>query len=205
MLARRKFGFHVTPTSGVVLSADRRTASYTWTGSSSFQGASIRRAVAWTGKRYFEFVANGANARGYHFGFIKQNEWLGGSTGYPQNIYGESFYGICNGNTGGMVVGRMLNGTGVAGAAYDFAVTDVVGVAVNFDTGDAWMLKNNAAMSGDPAAGTSPPLSWGIGGDWDPFFTVYSPAGTGDAGATIRCTGADCTYSPPAGFGHLDS
>lgn len=203
-LARRPAGLRVTATSGVTLSPDLQSGSFAWSGSSAFYGSWVRRAAGWSSKRYFELVPNGSIARGYIFGWMKHSEWLG-TGNYPENPFGESFYGVCNGNTGGMSIGRFLNGTISASGTYDFATTDVMGLAMDYDTGNGWVLKNGVSLAGDPSAGTSPPFSVGTGGDWDPYWTVYSPSGTGSGSVSIHLSGWNCVYDPPTGFAHQDS
>ncbi len=90
-------------------------------------------------------------------------------------------------------------------SAYGDAWTDgdVIGVAVNLDTGYIWFAKNNVWQNGgDPVAGTNP-AKINVSG------TVYPMAGPyGSNGDSIHCDGRfalqDMSYSPPSGFSVWD-
>lgn len=183
------------------LSNGNRTFTYNPIGS-NFAAAYVRSVVALTGKRYWEFVNDGPTQRGVHIGVIEQAEFTAASgTEYPNNIYGESFWGICNGNFFGMTVGLMTNGTASSNSAYDFAVGDVIGVAVDYDAGKVWFAKNNVWISGDPAVGTLPTFS-GLAATLDPFVTFYN-ASPAVMQVTGNFTTGQFAYAAPSGFSPL--
>ena len=80
---------------------------------------------------------------------------------------------------------------------------DVIGVAVDMDTGKVWFAKNNVwQASGDPAAGTNPAYT-GLSG------TLYPMAGPfGSNGDNIHIDAVfalpDFQYTPPTGFSAWD-
>lgn len=93
---------------------------------------------------------------------------------------------------------KQHNSTSTAyGASY--TTGDVIGVAVDLDSGKIWFAKNNAWQgSGDPAAGTNEAFS-SLSGTIYPAAALYRK----DAPVhvlTARFKSSDFTYSPPAGF-----
>ncbi len=81
-----------------------------------------------------------------------------------------------------------------------FANSDVVGVALDADTGEMWWSKNGAWLQGDPATGTSPMLTFPVAeGGYIPAVggRVLNEKGTIQFGAT------GFTYTPPDSFKSL--
>lgn len=185
------------------VSSDGRTFTYTPTGS-TFAAAWVRAHAARTGKRYWEFSIDGPTAGDTFIGLIAQAEFvsIGGNKEYPQNIFGESFWGIHNGGPF-TSVGLMTNGTHSGNASYAFTTGDVIGVAVDFATGNVWFSKNGAWIVGDPVAGTSPTFS-GLSAALDPLVTFYnqSPA---VLGVTANFTAAQFATPAPVGFVSLNT
>lgn len=176
----------------------------TWTPGGSYFGAAwIRRSIARTGKRYWEFSNDGVGrgaGRGVHIGLMEQADWV--TTKYPANCYASTFYGVCNGNFFGMVVGLLTAGSASSNAAYDFNDGDVVGVACDFDTGKVWFSINGAWVSGSPSAGTSPTFTLPSGA-YDPYVTMYEES-PHVLSLTFNSAPADLAYSAPSGFSQLE-
>lgn len=96
--------------------------------------------------------------------------------------------------------------TNGAGAAYGATYTagDVIGVAVDIDSGKVWYAKNNTwQASGNPAAGTSPAVTLSSGLTLFPALSLYL-AFTQPV-LTARFKSSDLSYSPPSGFTPWDS
>jgi hypothetical protein len=86
----------------------------------------------------------------------------------------------------------------------DFAIGDIIGVALNLDTGKIWFAKNNVWQeSGDPAAGTNEAYS-GLSGSLFPMVGLARNSTTDDE-VTARFSPGDQTYSPPSGFTAYES
>jgi len=54
------------------------------------------------------------------------------------------------------------------GATY--TTNDIIGVALDADTGKIWFSKNNTWQTGDPNTGTSPAATLAIGSTWVPIL-----------------------------------
>jgi hypothetical protein len=84
-----------------------------------------------------------------------------------------------------------------------FTTGDIIGVALNLDTGKIWFAKNNVwQASGDPAAGTNEAFS-GLSGSLYPFGGCDKGSPPNDK-QTIRPDSASQSYSPPSGFEVFD-
>lgn len=169
-------------------------------GSSTFRAAWVKRGAGQFGKRYWEFSLIGPQVRGYFFGVMAQSEANYASAGaYPLNPFGETFYGVCNGNTLGVSPGRFDNGTLTADTDFDFSSLAItLRFAVDYDAGFMWFGKDTVWVeSGDPAGGTLANFSLPSPA-FDIFMAVYGGSTTFSARA--RFAAADFLYTPPAGF-----
>ena len=93
---------------------------------------------------------------------------------------------------------RYTNGAGAAyGATY--VAGNVIGVAVDIDSGKVWFSKDNTwQASGDPAAGTNPAATLSGGLTLLPALSLYTT--TTQPVLTARFKSSDLSYSPPSGF-----
>ena len=77
-----------------------------------------------------------------------------------------------------------------------YAQGDIIGIAVDLDTGKIWFSKNGVYQaSGDPVAGTGEAYS-GLSGTLYPGTGLYRL----NNASTIRGLSTDVTYAPPTGF-----
>jgi len=92
------------------------------------------------------------------------------------------------------------NNSGVSTGFDSFTTGDIIGVALDLDSGKVWFAKNNSWQdSGDPANGTGEAYS-GISGSIFPMSQCKGkPGGAGDSQTIIPDSGSQ-TYSPPSGF-----
>jgi hypothetical protein len=147
----------------------------------------VRATVAHsTGKRYFEVLVvvvdagNNCPYVGIQSASAPLDSKTGTSTGRGWAQQGSDAYVWDNGT--------------FAGPYSAIANGDVIAFAVDFDSGKAWVAKNNVWRTGDPSAGTSPLWS-DIAGTLYPaaFVSPNSPV-------TARFASSDWTYAPPTGF-----
>ncbi|MBK8772510.1 MAG: hypothetical protein IPM06_19090 [Rhizobiales bacterium] len=160
------------------LSADTRT--HTWDNGSSFNAYWIRKSTPRSGKYYIEYLIrpDSVSARGYYFGVIAQNEWLGPQN-YPHNPYGEQTYLITNTNYYGASIGLVRNGSSEPNTLYDFTIGDIIGVAVNYDTKKVWISRNGVFYGeGNPEADDRPLFNL-PSASFDPYGSVYPAVGAG--------------------------
>lgn len=184
------------------VSDDGRTFSYSPI-AADFRGAWVHSPDARSGKRYWEFLVDGATAGDTLIGLMAQSEFvaIAGNERYPLNPFGESFWGIHNGGPF-TSVGTLTNGSHSTDSTYSFTTGDVIGVAVDFDTGSVWFSKNGTWFVGDPAAGTSPTFS-GLSAALDPYVTFYNSTGT--LSVTANFKPEHFVSAPPTGFTELPS
>tara|TARA_R110000868_G_scaffold96457_3_gene265436 strand:+ start:3114 stop:5843 length:2730 start_codon:yes stop_codon:yes gene_type:complete len=123
------------------------------------------------------------------------------------------FVGVCDGslppvalhNSAGTAVGRSaaVRSDGFAGASgmtYNAAslgttVTGrVLGLAIDVDAKKVWISNNNAWILGDPAAGTSPSITW------TKQYTILPFARLPRSSEKLRIISSGFTYTPPTGF-----
>lgn len=168
-------------------------------GSSDFAAAWVKRGAGLHGKRYWEFTLLGPQSRGYMFGVMAQSEADYSNAGkYPDSPFAETFYGVCNGNSLGMSVGRFDNGTLTADTDFDFVLGETVQFAVDYDKGEMWFgVDDFWVESGDPAGGTLANFSFPSPA-FDIYMSCYGISTTFSAQA--RFAAADFLYTPPAGF-----
>jgi hypothetical protein len=96
--------------------------------------------------------------------------------------------------------GRLeANGTGsVWGNTY--TTGDVIGVALDADTGKLWFSKNGTWQeSGDPSTGTSPAVSGLAADSYFPYFVHYQTT------ITVNFGQRAFAYTPPTGFNALNT
>jgi hypothetical protein len=89
---------------------------------------------------------------------------------------------------------------GCSGYGASFSAGNIIGIALDLDSGKIWFAKDNVwQASGDPAAGTDEAFS-GIAGTFFPMHGLY---GISDD-ATARFNAAEQTYSAPSGFNSIE-
>jgi len=92
--------------------------------------------------------------------------------------------------------GQKYNSASASGYGDSWLIGDVIGVALDLDSGKIWFSKNNAwQASGDPVAGTNEAFS-GVGGTQYPGVGIY----TNGNYCTARFIVGDLSYSPPTGY-----
>lgn len=90
------------------------------------------------------------------------------------------------------------NGFSQAYGLGTYAIGDVLMFAADTTTGKLWLGKNGSWITGDPAADTSPALTWTPGGNLHP--AAGSDNNSGSHSFEGRFIDADFSYSPPSGF-----
>lgn len=76
---------------------------------------------------------------------------------------------------------------------------DVIGIALDMDSGKVWFSKNGVWQnSGDPAAGTNPAFT-GLTGTIYAYLSLYRPSPSAHV-LTANFGASALTYSPPIGF-----
>jgi hypothetical protein len=86
--------------------------------------------------------------------------------------------------------------------ASDWAPGDVTQVAVDLDAGKAW-LGRNGTFNGNPAAGTSPTLTFTANTTLFPLWSFDGGSAASGTGV-IRCGSVQQAFSPPTGFSAWD-
>jgi hypothetical protein len=137
-----------------------------------------------TGKWYYEFLCGGVS--GVHgvgvsrTGSEVYSSWCGSTVdGW---MYFGSDGGIWHNNTKLRTVGTT------------YATGDVIGVALDADTGDIWFSKNGTWITGDPSTGTDPAATI-TGGDYRPGVSAYN-----GGSMTVRSAPGETAYPAPLGF-----
>ena len=95
-------------------------------------------------------------------------------------------------------------GAGTASWGSTYTAGDVIGIALDMDSGKVWFAKNNTwQASGNPSAGTSPASSSLLTYDntWFPALGSYYSNGSG----AINCGQRPFTYTPPTGYVALNT
>lgn len=160
-------------------------------------GHSIRSTISVSsGKWYWEFT----NVNNLSCGVIQQQLKIVPSSGslWP----GSDGFGV-----GGSFAYRPDNGnktTNSVGTAYGatFTTTDVIGCALDMDSGKIWWSKNGTwQASGDPAAGTNEAYS-GLSGTFSP---AWGYIGAGNNTLTANFGQRAFAYTAPSGFKALCS
>jgi hypothetical protein len=156
------------------------------------------------GKKYIEVVhartTGNGTAKGM-FGLLANNR-IDVTTGavISENFFGDNAY-LMNGiGAGGASIGLVTNGAQVSNGAYNYNYGDVIGIAVDFSTGQIWYSKNGAWIVGDPATGTSPSHTL-PNANYQFVSTVYLQQET-NASYTVawKPTAVQQVHAAPAGF-----
>lgn len=159
-----------------------RTAQYvSGPGGNSIVGTTGRA----SGKRYFEIVWDTVSA----YGSSVYND-VGISLSNPPVT------SVCEGACYRQF-GTVFKNTTPIGSGAAVAAGNVIGVAADLNTGSVWFSINNAWISGDPAAGTSPSVSGLAGGTYYVGASVESGA---VMKVSLRTWRDDFTYPAPSGF-----
>lgn len=173
-----------------VFSNGDKTAQYT-TPASGLAIQSVAGTVARSaGKRYFEIELTQTLVS---FGTSVRHD-LGVTYSSIPISSGDSGQGVGIGYRRGGAI--YTHGTSV-GTVTALTSGDVVGVAIDIDTGKVWLSLNGTYTQGDPAADTSPEATLTASIDYRPFFSAESLA---YSTATIRTTLAEFTTAPPSGY-----
>jgi hypothetical protein len=78
---------------------------------------------------------------------------------------------------------------------------DVFGLAIDFDAGKAWAIKNgDATQKAQAAAGTNPTWTWTPAGSWFVIYTSYTGGSAHNAVATLQTDTSNQSFAAPAGF-----
>ncbi len=130
-----------------------------------------------TGKWYFEFLSTNTGTFSIGWHDMENNQ----GSFYRNNGYYSSSFG----------------GGGASGYA-SWTTNDIVGVAIDFDSGKIWYAKNNTWQSGDPATGNSPTNTFTTG------RTLHTEAFTDNSSGTksgsFNYGQRPFTYTPPTGY-----
>jgi len=133
-------------------------------------------------------------------------EWLGPTYGGSDVVRLEAGLGdpASTGNPAAEGVGYRFSGTvRQNGSAVQYtgpaiAPNDILGIAVDLDTGDVWLSINGTYLTGDPVAGTSPAVTLSeLGRLYIPIVSSESPV---PQSWTIYGTPDVLNYSAPEGF-----
>ena len=167
----------------IVLSNSNLTATITTnTNSQGVRGTTSKS----SGKWYFEVLVGVAGFSGVQIGVANSSASTSTTIGADTN--GFSY----DSASGKKFTNNVLTTYGSA-----FTNGDVVGVALDMDSGSIWFAKNNVwQASGDPVAGTGQAFS-GIAGSIFPATSLKSGPTAND---TARFSTANQTYAPPSGF-----
>ena len=95
-----------------------------------------------------------------------------------------------------------FGGGGTSGYA-SWTTNDVIGVAVDFDSGKIWYAKNNTWQSGDPSTGNSPTNTFTTG--LTLHSEIYTDNSSGTKSGSFNFGQRAFTYTPPTGFKALNS
>ena len=130
-----------------------------------------------TGKWYFEFLSTNTGTFSIGWHDMENNQ---GSFYRNNGSYSSSF-----------------GGGGASGYA-SWTTNDIVGVAIDFDSGKIWYAKNNTWQSGDPATGNSPTNTFTTG------KTLHTEAFTDNSSGTksgsFNFGQRAFSYTPPTGY-----
>lgn len=144
-------------------------------------------------KRYIEIVFDSGDS--YHSGV--------------RHDLGISHYTIItpyipSGDTGSMFgvgyrrSGHILKNGTIVQTVTPLTAGDVVGIAIDFETGDVWVSRNGVWTQGDPSTATSPIITGMFSSDFFyPFMTAE--AGTATKGS-LHARESEHTYPIPTGF-----
>ena len=171
------------------------TNIYSFTVNQSGNSAVMRTTALLTGKVYVEFSPT---VRG-----VTLPIGFGIDTGATAVFYTSGFWGMFSGNGGcGLpAAGLGINGSEGGDPAYSFVQGDRIGIAIDVVAGKMWFSKNGAWISGDPAAGTSPSITFTPGSNYRWHTSWYScNISSGNYTWNIYPRAVDQLYPAPAGF-----
>lgn len=165
----------------ITLSNGDKTATKT---ASTWTSAVSEDSLA-SGKFYFEVEINSIAGNGCLVGIANEN-------------YDETSYPGADANSWAYhALGRKYHDGSWESFHLTYTANDIVGIAVDIDTGYVWFAKNNS-FSGDPVNGTSPAFDDLTGNYIFAMLGLYASGGTTQQ--TIRILSADWDYSAPTGF-----
>ena len=130
-----------------------------------------------TGKWYFEFLSTNTGIFSIGWFDMENNQ---GSFYRNNGSYSSSF-----------------GGGGTSGYA-SWTTNDIVGVAIDFDSGKIWYAKNNSWQSGDPATGNSPTNTFTTGRTL--FTEAFTDNSSGTKSGSFNYGQRPFTYTPPTGY-----
>jgi hypothetical protein len=141
------------------------------------------------GKWYFEVTAGSVASR-YPVIGVQTELTAFLSSGFPGGYTANGFGYGSDGN-------KFVNNGAATAFGSTFTSGDVIGVAIDIDSGKVWLAKNNTwQASGDPAAGTNSAYSPTAGTPLYPCVGTYNGAGTHSVNFGQR----PFAYTPPTGF-----
>ena len=158
--------------------------------------SSISNAATWTltsGKWYFE-VTSGTASGGYPIIGAYDASGAASFSSAPGQSGGTNGVSYWSNGT------RAINGASTTSWGATFAAGDVIGIAIDADTGRIWFAKNGVwQASGDPAAGTSPAGTMTSG--------QYTPGAAAQVGtsSSFNFGQRPFAYTPPTGFVALNT
>ena len=130
-----------------------------------------------TGKWYFEFLSTNTGTFSIGWHDMENNQ---GSFYRNNGSYSSSF-----------------GGGGASGYA-SWTTNDIVGVAIDFDSGKIWYAKNNSWQSGDPATGNSPTNTFTTGRTL--FVEAFTDNSSGTKSGSFNFGQRAFSYTPPTGY-----
>ena len=130
-----------------------------------------------TGKWYFEFLSTNTGTFSIGWHDMENNQ---GSFYRNNGSYSSSF-----------------GGGGTSGYA-SWTTNDIVGVAIDFDSGKIWYAKNNTWQSGDPATGNSPTNTFTTGRTL--FTEAFTDNSSGTKSGSFNFGQRAFSYTPPTGY-----
>jgi len=147
-------------------------------------------ALPTSGKWYFEFVQTAADTTSVAWTQIGVMDITTPQQTSVTSVTGQRAYRMGNG----------FKVTGTTSASYGnaFALNDILGVAIDMDSGKMWFAKNNTwQVSGDPVAGTNATFTDLSGTTWSVYAGL---AGQTTANGSINFGQRPFSYTPPSGF-----
>ena len=143
------------------------------------------------GKYYWEVVVGGPANQQRSVGLSRTGGAISLDTDLGQEAGEYGWYCNNSGSSNSYFAGAFGAFTGA-----NYTTGDVIGMAVDFTLRRIWWHINGVYVSGNPATGTTPRVTYATG-----LGTMYAAASS-DAGGDmrLRTKAADFTYPIPAGF-----
>jgi hypothetical protein len=152
-------------------------------------------ALPTSGKWYFEFVQTAADTTSVAWIQIGVMDITTAQQTSVTSVTGQRAYRMGNGNK--------ISGTSSTSYGNAFALNDILGVAIDMDSGKMWFAKNNTwQVSGDPVAGTNATFTDLSGTTWSVYAGL---AGQTTANGSINFGQQPFAYTPPTGFVALNT